>query len=38
MMCNEDGDIVFVMDVSTTMGPFLDKLARDKDRLLLGGG
>ena len=27
MTCEENIDIVFVMDVSTTMGPFLDKLA-----------
>ncbi len=28
-VCNEDVDIVFVMDVSTTMGPFLDKLEQE---------
>ena len=28
-VCEEDVDIVFVMDVSTSMGPFLDKLAQE---------
>lgn len=28
-VCNQDVDIVFVMDVSTTMGPFLDKLEQE---------
>jgi hypothetical protein len=27
--CDQDVDIVFVMDVSTTMGPFLDRLANE---------
>ncbi len=27
--CDQDVDIVFVMDVSTTMGPFLDQLATE---------
>ena len=27
--CDQDVDIVFVMDVSTTMGPFLDQLAAE---------
>jgi hypothetical protein len=27
--CDQDVDIVFVMDVSTTMGPFLDQLASE---------
>src|SRR5688572_9919831 len=27
--CVQDVDIVFVMDVSTSMGPFLDKLAEE---------
>src|SRR5690606_26728127 len=27
--CGQDVDIVFVMDVSTTMGPFLDQLATE---------